>query len=79
MKLHQHIRLLLIYFSLGNLFSLALIGFIHCYSYFFEDYFCYAEWKVIVTTTLLSGIPFGLSIWAFTAFKKINKKQQVIN
>ena len=60
-------KLLLIsnYYAIGVLISLPIIGLIHLYSYLAEPYFGYAEWNNILLTASVSGIPFGIAIWAF--------------
>jgi hypothetical protein len=57
------------YYAIGVLISLLLIGFIHLYSYLAETYFGYAEWYNILLTASISGIPFGIAIWAFKNLK----------
>ncbi|WP_297510202.1 hypothetical protein [Flavobacterium sp.] len=59
------------YYCLGVLAALLIIGVIHGYSYFFEPYFCYAELQNLLKTSLLCGIPFGLSIGCFHAARSI--------
>lgn len=54
------------YYILGCIIALTIIGFIHLYSYLFEPYFTSAVFKNIVVTTFISGIPFGIAIWAFS-------------
>lgn len=53
------------YYAIGVLISLLIIGLIHLYSYLAETYFGYAEWDNILLTASVSGIPFGIAIWAF--------------
>ncbi len=53
------------YYTIGVLISLLIIGLIHLYSFLAETYFGYAEWDNILLTTSVSGIPFGIAIWAF--------------
>jgi hypothetical protein len=57
------------YYLLGIITSILLIFFIHLYSYIAEPYFSYAEWDNILLTTLISGIPFGIAIWAVKNLK----------
>ena len=58
-------------YTLGCSTALMIIGFIHLYSYLFEPYLAYATFKNILDTTCISGIPFGIAIWAFSnLFKK---------
>ena len=59
----------LLYYGLGIALSLLCIGFIHLYSYIFETYFCYATGNNIIITALISGFPFGATIWAFKNLK----------
>lgn len=65
------IKKLVGFYILGMVVSLVFIGLIHIYSLMFETYFCYAKWNNILVTALISGIPFGLAIWAFTILKKM--------
>lgn len=53
------------YYGLGIALSLLFIGFIHLYSYIAEPYFCYAEWNNIFLSAIISGVPFGITLWAF--------------
>ena len=59
------IKIIAQYYLFGFTFSLLIIGFIHLYSYLAETYFGYAEWDNILLTASVSGIPFGIAIWAF--------------
>ena len=51
-------------YTLGCNIAIIIIGFIHLYSYLFEQYFTYAALNNILVTASLSGIPFGIAIWA---------------
>ena len=57
------------YYLLGIITSIFLVVFIHLYSYIAEPYFSYAERDNILLTTLISGIPFGIAIWAVKNLK----------
>lgn len=59
------ITILLKYYIIGVIIAMLLIGFIHLYSYIAEPYFSYAEWHNILLTALISGVPFGITLWAF--------------
>lgn len=63
------IKKILFYYGFGTAASLLIIGLVHLYSLIFETYFCYAEWNNILVTALISGMPFGLAIWAFITLK----------
>jgi hypothetical protein len=63
------LKKLLFYYGLGIVLSLLFIGFIHIYSYIAEPYFSYAKWDNILLIALISGIPYGIAIWAFKNFK----------
>ena len=65
----QPIRIILIYYGLGIAGSLIIIGLIHFYSLIAETYFSYAAWSNIVMTAFISGVPFGIAIWAFKNLK----------
>lgn len=64
------LKKILFYYGLGIAVSLLLIGFIHLYSYLAEPYFSYAEWNDILLTALISGVPFGISVWVFIFLKQ---------
>jgi aminopeptidase N len=57
------------FYILGMVVSLVFVGLIHIYSLMFETYFCYAEWNNILVTASISGVPFGIALWAFTTLK----------
>lgn len=57
------------YYLLGITSSILLIIFIHLYSYIVEPYFSHAEWDNTLLTASVSGIPFGIAIWAFKNLK----------
>lgn len=59
----------LLNYSLGIAASLLIIGLIHLYSLIAESTFSHAEWDNILVTALISGLPFGIAIWAFTTLK----------
>ncbi len=60
---------ILLYYGFGIATSLLFIGLIHMYSLIAESTFCHAEWGNILVTALISGLPFGIAIWAFTTLK----------
>ena len=59
-----------LHYALGMVLSLLVIGIIHLYSFIMQPYFCYASWENIAITTLITGFPFGIGIWALRKFKK---------
>lgn len=63
------LKKLLFFYGLGIALSVICIGFIHLYSYIAEPCFSYAEWDNIVVSALISGLPFGIAIWAFKNLK----------
>ena len=63
------IKKILLYFGLGIALSLIIIGLIHFYSLITETYFSYAAWSNIIITAFMSGVPFGIAIWAFKNLK----------
>ncbi len=63
------LKRIIVYFGLGTIVSLLIIGLINLYSIITEDYFCYAQWDNILVTALISGFPFGVAIWAFKTLK----------
>ncbi len=65
----QILKKLLFYYGLGIVLSLLFIGFIHLYSYIAEPYFSYAQWDNILLIALISGVPYGIAIWAFNNLK----------
>ena len=60
---------ILVYYGLGIAVALLIIGLIHLYSLIAETYFSYAEWNNILFTALMSGFPFGVTIWAYITLK----------
>ncbi len=65
----QPIRIILLYYGLGIAASLIIIGLIQFYSLIAETYFSYAAWSNIIITAFISGVPFGIAIWAFKNLK----------
>jgi hypothetical protein len=63
------LRIILIYYGLGIAVSFVIIGLIHFYSLIAETYFSYAAWSNIIITAFMSGVPFGIVIWAFKNLK----------
>jgi hypothetical protein len=63
------LKSIIVYYGLGTIVSLLIIGLIHLYSIIAEDYFCYAQWDNILVTALISGFPFGVAVWAFITIK----------
>lgn len=61
------------YYLIGIGISFVFIGIIYLYSFLFEAYFSYANLENVVVVVLLSGVPFGFSIWVFHSILK-NKK-----
>ncbi len=57
-------------YRVGFIIAIIIIGFIHLYSYLFEPYFTYATFNNILVSASLSGIPFGIAIWAFSNLLK---------
>ena len=65
----EKFRKVLLFYVLGTVFSFVIIAIIHLNSFLFEPYFAYAHWRNIVKTSIISGAPFGVAIWAFLALK----------
>ena len=63
------IKKILFYYGLGIAVSFIIIGLIHFYSLIDENYFSYAAWSNIIITAFISGVPFGIAIWAFKNLK----------
>ena len=63
-------KIALKYFVIGELLASFIIAIIHLYSYFFDAYFAYATWDVIVFTAVVSGIPFGFGLYVL--HEKVN-------
>ncbi len=57
-------------YIIGFISAIMIIGFIHLNSYLFEPYFTYAVFENVLITACLSGIPFGIAIWAFSNLLK---------
>ncbi len=62
-------RKIVMYYSLGMVFSFWIIGIIHLNSILFERHYLYANWSNILKTSIICGAPFGLAIWAFLSYK----------
>ena len=62
-------RKIVMYYSLGMAFSFWIISLIHLNSFLFERHYLYANWRNIVKTSIISGAPFGLAIWALLAYR----------
>ena len=71
--------LLLKYYIIGVIIALLLIGIIHLYSLIAETYFSYAEWNNILLTAMISGLPFGVALWAFATLKLQNDTKTKYN
>lgn len=65
----KKIKNVLLFYCLGVLISFTIIAIIHLNHFIFSEYFRYAHWSTIIKTSLISGAPFGLFIWAFLAAK----------
>ncbi len=63
------LKKILIYYGLGIALSVIVIVLIHFYSLIAETYFSYAAWSNIIITAFISGVPFGIAIWAFKNLK----------
>ena len=62
-------RKIVMYYSLGMAFSFWIIALIHLNSFLFERHYLYANWRNIVKTSIISGAPFGLAIWALLTYR----------
>ncbi len=62
-------RKLVMYYSLGMVFSFWIIALIHLNSFLFERHYLYANWSNIVKTSIISGAPFGMAIWALLSYR----------
>ena len=62
-------RKIVMYYSLGMVFSFWIIALIHLNSFLFERHYLYANWSNIGKTSIISGAPFGLAIWALLTFR----------
>ncbi len=62
-------RKIVMYYSLGMVFSFWIISLIHLNSFLFERHYLYANWSNIVKTSIISGAPFGLAIWALLTYR----------
>jgi hypothetical protein len=71
----EKLKNIVLFYSLGMVFTFMIIAFIHLYSYLTEPYFSYAQWNNILLVALNSGIPFGIAIWAFSKFFKKSNSQ----
>jgi len=62
-------RKIVMYYSFGMAFSFWIIALIHLNSFLFERHYLYANWNNIVKTSIISGAPFGLAIWALLTYR----------
>lgn len=69
-KVVMALKKMLLFYGFGISISLFIIGLIHLYSLMVEQYFFYAKWNNILITSFISGVPFGVAIWAFVTFKQ---------
>ncbi len=60
---------IVIYYGLGMAFSFWIIALIHLNTFLFERHYLYANWSNIVKTSIISGAPFGLAIWALLTYR----------
>ena len=65
----KKVRKIVMYYSLGMVFSFWIIALIHLNSFLFERHYLYANWSNIVKTSIISGAPFGLAIWALLTYR----------
>jgi len=65
----KKVRKLVMYYGLGMAFSFWIIAIIHLNSFLFERHYLYANWSNIVKTSIISGAPFGLAIWALLTYR----------
>lgn len=63
---------IVLFYGLGMAFSFWIIAIIHLNSFLFEHHYLYANWINIMKTSIISGGPFGLSIWAFLTYRFSN-------
>jgi hypothetical protein len=61
-------KLVIKYYAQGIALALLIIGIIHLYSFVAEPYFSYASAKNIIATALLSGVPFGITIFTIKKY-----------
>lgn len=66
----EKLKNIVLFYSLGMVVTFVIIAIIHLYSYLAEPYFSYDQWNNILFVALISGIPFGIAIWAFSKFFK---------
>lgn len=65
----KKVRNIVMYYSLGMVFSFWIIAIIHLNSFLFERHYLYANWSNIIKTSIISGAPFGLAIWALLTYQ----------
>ena len=65
----KKVRKIVMYYSLGMAFSFWIIAIIHLNSFLFERHYLYANWRNIIKTSIISGAPFGLAIWALMTYR----------
>lgn len=70
----KKVRKIVMYYGLGMAFSFWIIAIIHLNSFLFERHYLYANWSNIIKTSIISGAPFGLAIWALLTYRFPNIK-----
>lgn len=65
----KKVRKIVMFYGLGMAFSFWIISLIHLNSFLFERHYLYANWSNIVKTSIISGAPFGLAIWALFTYR----------
>lgn len=59
---------IVLFYSLGMVFTFVIIAIIHLNSFLFEPYFSYLHWRDIIKIAISSGAPIGVAIWFFLTY-----------
>lgn len=54
-----------LFYVLGIFFTFGICALFHLNSFLFKTYFIYAHWSTIMKTSIVCGMPFGLSTWIY--------------
>ena len=65
----ENLKKAVLFYSLGTVLTFWIIALIHLNSFLFERHYLYANWSNIVKTSIISGAPFGLAIWALLTYR----------
>ena len=65
----ENYRKLLLFYILGTALTFWILALIRLNTILFYEYFGYSHWRDIFKIAIISGVPFGVVIWAFFTYK----------